>query len=365
MITIMTAEGIPCAVMRGGTSKGVYFVLDDLPAAEDARNALLTKLLGGDKRQIDGIGGGDMLNSKVAMVSTASGDDADIEYRFAQVIPGGGVDTSPTCGNILAGVGAFALERGLIKPKPGKETRRIIVRDINTGAKVEQVIQTKADGKPRYDGDCVIAGAPGSAAPVLLFYLEFAGAKTGRLFPTGARLDDFGGIGATCIDAAMPTVIAAAASFGISGYEDRESLQNNKALMTKMEEVRLQAAEKMTLGDARGAVIPKFAMVAPPVAGGALAARYFTPVSAHAAFAVSGGIAVACAAMMDGTTAAKAARRPAADNNGVFAVDIEHPSGIMQVLAEFDNAENRQMPIRAGTTRTTRMLMTGKAFPPE
>lgn len=350
--------------MRGGTSKGVYFVLDDLPVDESARNALLLQLLGGDKRQTDGIGGGDMLNSKVAMVSKAAGDDADIEYRFAQVIPGGGVDTSPTCGNILAGVGAFAIERGLIAATPGKTERRIVVRDINTGAKVEQHIQTTADGKPRYDGDCIIAGAPGSSAPVRLFYLEFAGAKTGKLFPTGSRLDMFDGIGATCIDAAMPTVIAAAADFGISGYEDRDSLQNNKALFEKMERVRLLAAEKMTLGDARGAVIPKFAMVAPPSSGGALAARYFTPVSAHAAFAVSGGIAVACAAMMDGTTAAKVTRRPMADDNGVFATDIEHPSGVMQVLAEFDDADKREVPVRAGTIRTARMIMTGKVFPP-
>ncbi|MGI9338622.1 MAG: PrpF domain-containing protein [Gammaproteobacteria bacterium] len=364
-IARMLPEAIPCAVMRGGTSKGVYFVLDDLPAEETARNNLLLKLMGGDKRQTDGIGGGDMLNSKVAMVSKAANADVDVDYRFAQVVPGGGVDTSPTCGNILAGVGAFALERGLIATKPGNQERRIVVRDINTGAKVEQLVRTTADGKPRYDGDCVIAGAPGAAAPVRLFYLEFAGAKTGKLFPTGARTDLFDGIAATCIDAAMPTVIAAAADFGIGGYEDRDSLQNNKALFEKMEAVRLQAAKKMTLGDARGAVIPKFAMVAPPAAGGALAGRYFTPVSAHAAFAVSGGIAVACAAMMDGTTAAKAACRPAAGDGGVFAVDIEHPSGIMQVLAEFDNAQKREMPIRAGTTRTTRLIMTGKVFPPQ
>ena len=350
--------------MRGGTSKGIYFLLDDLPAQESARNDLLLRLLGSDKRQTDGIGGGDMLNSKVAIISKAAKQDADVEYRFAQIIPGGGVDTSPTCGNILAGVGAFALESNLLPAVQGKRKRRIIVRDINTGAKVEQIIQTTADGKPHYEGDCIIAGAPGSAAPVRLFYLEFAGAKTGKLFPTGARTDEFGSIKATCIDAAMPTVIVSAASFGITGYEDRESLQNNKELFAKMEALRLQASIKMTLGDARGAVIPKFALVAAPKQGGTLAARYFTPISAHAAFAVSGGIAVSVAALMGGTTVAEVACRPKADHDGVFAVDIEHPSGVMQVLTEFADSEKCNTPIRAGVIRTTRLIMTGKVFAP-
>lgn len=353
-----TNRAIPCAVMRGGTSKGVYFLLRDLPADESARNRLLLKLMGEDKRQTDGLGGGDMLNSKVAIVSESAEAGVDVEYRFAQVIPGGDkVDTSPTCGNILAGVGAFAIERGLVAAADGETT--VIVRDINTGAKVEQQVQTP-NGKVRYDGDCVIAGAPGAAAPVRLFYLEFTGAKTGALFPTGNRINTFDGVGATCIDAAMPTIIAAAGDFGLSGYESRDNLQGNTAFFEKMEAVRLQAARQMGLGDARGKVIPKFALVAPPREGGAIAARYFTPVSAHAAFAVSGGIALACAVMTDNTTAATVARRPAADANGVFAVDIEHPSGIMQVLVSFEEIDGGQHPVRAGVVRTTRMIMEGR-----
>ena len=352
---------VPCAVMRGGTSKGVYFLLDDLPADGGARNELLLRLMGGDKRQTDGLGGGDMLNSKVAVVSASREEGVDVDYRFAQVVPGGGVDTSPTCGNILAGVGAFALERGLLPANDGET--RVVVRDINTGAKVEQFVQTP-HGKVSYTGDCVIAGAPGASAPVRLFYLEFAGAKTGALFPTGARADSFDGVKATCIDAAMPMVIVNAADFGMTGYEDRDALQNNKALFEKLESVRLQASEKMGLGDARGAVIPKFAMVAPPVSGGVVAARYFTPVSAHAAMAVSGGIGISCASLMEGTVASNVARIPAADDAGVFAVDIEHPSGVMQVLAEFDDKDKRQTPVRAGVIRTTRMIMSGEVFAP-
>lgn len=355
----MSNKAIPCAVMRGGTSKGVYFSGTDLPSDEEPRNRLLLQLMGGDKRQINGLGGGDMLNSKVAIVSLSSEPNIDVEYRFAQVIPGGNkVDTSPTCGNILSGVGAFAIELGLIKATP-KETC-IVVRDINTGAKVEQIIQTTSDGKVRYAGDCVIAGAPGSAASVRLFYLEFTGAKTGKLFPTGFTSDIFDGLEVTCIDAAMPTVIAAASDFGISGYEDRESLQNNLRLFEKMESIRLQAAKKMTLGDARGAVIPKFALVALPTDGGTVAVRYFTPITAHAALAVSGGIALASALMTDGTLPAKFAKRPSANSSGVFSIDMEHPSGVMQTLINFDDAGN---PVRAGIIRTTRMIMKGEVFP--
>lgn len=353
----MHNKPIRCAVMRGGTSKGAYFLLDDLPAGESARCDMLLRLMGGDKRQTDGLGGGDMLNSKVAIVSAAADTDTDVEYRFAQIVPGGGVDTSPTCGNILAGVGAFAIERGLVAARD--DETRVVIRDINTGAKVEQVVQTP-NGKVRYDGDCVIAGAPGSAAPVRLFYLEFAGAKTGALFPTGAPADIFDSIAATCIDAAMPTVFASAADFGMTGYEDRDSLQNNAALLEKIESLRLQAAKKMSLGDARGKVIPKFALVASPQNGGAIASRYFTPFSAHAAFAVSGGIAAACAVMSDGTVPARFAVRPARDSSGVFPVDIEHPSGTMRVLAEFDGGG---APVRAGVVRTARMIMDGFAHP--
>lgn len=351
-------KSIPCAIMRGGTSKGVYFLLSDLPAEESLRNALLLQMMGGDKRQINGLGGGDMLNSKVAIISTSAEPGVDVDYRFAQVVPGDNqVDTSPTCGNILAGVGAFAIERNLLKTK--KDETRVVIRDINTGAKIEQWVQTTDDGKVRYDGNCVIAGAPGSAAPVRLFYLEFTGAKTGQLFPTGSHADTFDGIEATCIDAAMPTVIADATDFGISGYEDRDTLQNNAKLFEKIEAVRLQAAAKMGLGDARGKVIPKFALVAPPKNGGAITVRYFTPVTAHAALAVSGGIALACALMIEDTLTARYAKRPSADSSGTYPVDMEHPSGTMQVLATFDDAGN---PVRAGVIRTTRMIMSGEVF---
>ena len=354
-------KGIPCAVMRGGTSKGAYFLLSDLPADEGERNRLLLSIMGGDRRQINGLGGGDMLSAKVAVVAPSAEEGVDAEYRFAQIVPGENrVDTSPTCGNILAGVGAFAIESGLVAAEDG--VTQVVVRDINTGAKVEQIVRTPGR-RVCYEGDCEIAGAPGAASPVELFYLEFAGAKTGRLFPSGAFQDDIDGVAATCIDAAMPMVIVAAKDLGCSGYESREELQND-GLLVRLESLRLQAAKKMGLGDARGKVIPKFAMVAPPQKDGAIAARYFTPVSAHAAFAVSGGIALASAVLQDGTVARQFARPPAADESGCHAIDIEHPSGMMRVtVAAKKDGDGVWQPRKAGIVRTARLIMRGEVFP--
>lgn len=346
---------IPCAIMRGGTSKGIYFLLRDLPADEEARNALILNLVGGDARQVNGLGGGDMLNAKVAVVSPAAESDADIDYRFVQVVPGEArVDTGPTCGNILAGVGAFAIEQGLVQA--GQDTTSVLVRDVNTGARVQQVLQTPG-GRVQYAGDCAIAGAPGTAAPVRLYYLDFVGNKTGRLFPTGNKTDTMEGITVTCVDAAMPTVLAAAAAFGMAGDETPAALQGNSAFMQQLEQVRLCAAEAMGMGDVRGRVIPKFALVSPPRQGGAVCVRYFTPVSAHAALAVSGGIALGTAVLTPDTVAATCAKRPPQDEHGGYPVDMEHPSGVMRVDIQFENGA----PVKAGVLRTTRLILSGEA----
>jgi len=348
--------------MRGGTSKGVYFLLDDLPADDDARNALILRLVGGDARQVDGLGGGDMLNAKVAVVSRAHDADAHVDYRFVQVVPGENrVDTAPTCGNILAGVGAFAIEKGLVAAMNGQTT--VLVRDINTGARVEQVVQT-TNGTVRYDGDCVIAGVSGAAAPGLLYYLDFVGVKTGALFPSGNVTDDINGVAVSCVDAAMPVVFAAAANFGLRGDESCDILQNNAALMQRLETVRLQAAEKMGMGDARGKVTPKFALVSAPNKNGTVCSRYFTPQSAHAAYAVSGGIALAAAVMTAGTTAHAVARPPTKDKHGDYPVDIEHPSGVMRVGICFEERDGKPYPVKAGVVRTTRLIMMGNAYLP-
>ena len=263
----MTQKKLTCAVMRGGTSKGVYLLREQLPTDPAALKRVLLAVMGSpDARQIDGLGGGEMLTSKVAMVAKSAAADADIDYHFAQVVPGKSeVDTSPTCGNILSGVGAFAIEFGLFPAADGET--ELVVRDVNTGAFVEQVVQTPG-GRVEYAGDCVISGAPGAAAPVALNYLRFAGVKTGRLFPAGAGVVVIDGIETTCIDAAMPVVFAAAESFGLSGRESAAELQADRNFFARMESVRLAASEKMGLGDARGKVIPKFALVASPEGGG-------------------------------------------------------------------------------------------------
>lgn len=350
-------RGIPCAIMRGGTSKGIYFLREDLPADDNQRNALILKLVGGDARQVNGLGGGDMLSAKVAVVSAAQDGDADIDYRFVQVLPGKNtIDTSPTCGNILAGVGAFAIEKGLIKAT--HPTTQLLVRDINTGARVEQEIQTP-NGAVCYDGSCLIDGVSEPAAPVMLYYLDFIGIKTGALLPTQNATDTIDGVNLTCIDAAMPTLFANAQQMGIKGDEAPADLQKNQPFMEKLEKIRLQGAQKMGLGDARGKVIPKFATVSQPAAGGNICARYFTPVTAHAAFAVSGGIALASAMMTPNTTVHNCARLPALNAKGNYDVVIEHPSGTMTISLKL-NEQNQ--PHKAGVLRTTRLIMMGDTY---
>lgn len=361
------ANPIPCAIMRGGTSKGIYFLLKDLPSDDSERNALILSLVGGDARQINGLGGGDMLNAKVAVVSPAAKDDSvDIEYRFAQVVPGEDrVDTAPTCGNILSGVGAFAIETKLVAANDGET--RVLVRDVNTGARVEQVVQTPG-GRVQYHGSCEIAGVRGSAAPIRLYYLDFVGNKCGALFPTGNKTDVVEDIPVSCIDAAMPTIFAAAEILGVVGNEPPATLQANEALMQKIESVRLAAAKKMGMGDVADKVIPKIALISKPSdsnggSGGSISSRYFTPKTAHAAYAVSGGIALATICMTNGTVADSIATRPAADSNGEYPIDIQHPSGTMRITLNIEQRNGEQHPTKAGVLRTTRLIMQGETYP--
>ena len=355
---------LTCAIMRGGTSKGVYLLREQLPEDPAALKRALLALMGSpDPRQIDGLGGGDTLTSKVAMVAKSAVADADIDYYFAQVTPGKSeVDTAPTCGNILSGVGAFAMEFGLHPAQDGET--ELIVRDVNTGAFVEQVVQTPG-GEVEYAGDCAISGAPGTAAPVALNYLRFAGVKTGKLFPTGGEIARVDGVELTCIDAAMPVVFAEAAAFGLSGRETVAELKANGEFFQRLEALRLEASEQMGLGDARGSVIPKFALVCAPQEGeGDVVSRYFTPSSPHAAYAVSGGIALSSAMAIPGTIPHRVC---AAGGDGGLRrkFRISHPSGVMEIDMHMAEENGARVPHKAGVTRTARMLMTGEARIPE
>jgi len=286
--------GIPCRVMRGGTSKGPFFLASDLPQDPALRDRTLLAVMGSEHiRQIDGIGGGDSLTSKAVMVSGSTRPGVDIEYLFAQVAVGGDtVDTAPNCGNMLAAVGPFAIESGLVSATSPQTMLRIFNR--NTGKIVEAIVQTPG-GKVTYAGDTAIDGVPGRSAPVVLNFLDGAGAKTGALLPTGRVIDVIEGVDVSCVDFASPLVMIAAAALGKTGHEAKAALDSDRQLFERVEAIRLEASRRMGLGDATGKVLPKVALLAPPARGGTIASRYLTPWTCHAAHAVTGALCVAAA----------------------------------------------------------------------
>lgn len=351
---------IPCVVMRGGTSKGPFFLSRDLPEEPDLRNQVLLSVMGSpDLRQIDGIGGADALTSKVAMVGPPSRPDADVDYLFAQVaVERAVVDTEPTCGNILSGVGAFAIEAGLVPAREG--TSMVRVRNVNTGSLIESVVQTPG-GRVEYEGDTAIDGVPGKAAPVLLNFMDVVGSKTGALLPTGRLCEEIEGIEVTCIDVAMPMVIIRAKDLGKTGHESKTELDKDTALFQRMESIRRAAALRMGLGDVSKKVVPKLGLLAEPAAGGTIASRYFVPRKTHAAHAVSGAVCVASCAVIEGTVAdglGRVSRQPKQT------ISIEHPSGTIDVVLETRGHGPQTDVMRAGTIRTCRRLFEGNVLIP-
>ncbi|MCZ8187552.1 MAG: 4-oxalomesaconate tautomerase [Beijerinckiaceae bacterium] len=350
----METRAVPCTLMRGGTSRGPFFLASDLPADASARDAALISAMGaGHDLQIDGLGGGNPLTSKVAIVSRSFRPDADIDYLFAQVKIGEQrVDTSPNCGNMLSAVGPFAIERGLVRAQQGET--RIRIFNVNTGKRIEAVVQTP-NGRVTYDGTCRIDGVPGMAAPVRLTFLDAAGAKTGALFPTGRRTDILDGIPCTLIDAATPMMIVRASHLGKTGYESPADLDADRAFMARLESLRREAGRRMGLGDVGDLVVPKPVLVADPKAGGTLAARYFMPHSAHKALAVTGAVGIATAAAIPGTVA-----NSVAPDAGLDApIRIEHPSGALDLtLAQSQPGAL----IEASLVRTARKIFEGSVF---
>lgn len=354
---------IRCTFMRGGTSRGPYFLASDLPATREEIGRVLLAVVGSpDARQIDGLGGATTLTSKVAIVSPAAkAEKQDVDYLFAQLSPTSDtVDWGPTCGNMLAGVGPFAIEMGLVTPQEGET--KVLIRAVNTGALVEAVVQTPGR-RVTYQGDTAIAGVPGTAAPVLLNFADAVGGASGALLPTGNAIDRIEGVDVTCMDICMPVVIARAADLGKTGRETAKELDADKDFMARIEVIRRAASLAMGMGDATGRVIPKFAIVAPPAtAEGAILARYFTPLATHEAMAVTGGICIASAAMYPGTVAAEMARVTAADRQAVV---IEHPTGSMEaVITRSRDAAGGVTIETGGTLRTARRIMTGEVHVP-
>ena len=341
--------------MRGGTSKGGYFLRDDLPADPAERDALLLRIMGSpDPRQIDGMGGADPLTSKVAVVSKSAREGVDVDYLFLQVFVDKGVVTDQqNCGNILAGIGPFAIERGLVEAQDG-ETRVGIFME-NTGQIAVATVQTPG-GRVTYAGDAAIDGVPGTAAPVPLEFRDTAGSTCGALLPSGKAVDKVAGVRVTLIDNGMPCVVMKAEDVGITGYEDRETLDADDALKGRIEAIRLAVGEAMNLGDVTDKSVPKMMLVAPPRNGGAVTVRSFIPHRAHATIGVLGAVSVATACLLPGTPAAEVAQTGEGQRR---TLSVEHPTGEMSVVVELDDAGQ---VVTAALLRTARKLMDGEVF---
>lgn len=345
---------IPCTLMRGGTSRGPFFLASHLPHDPRERDALLISAMGaGHELQVDGIGGGNPLTSKVAIIGPSSIPGAQVDYLFAQVrVVERIVDTSPNCGNMLSAVGPFAIEAGLVRAEAGTTTVRI--HNVNTGKIIEARVCTP-NGRVSYDGDTKIDGVPGTAAPVYLSFGDAAGAKTGRLFPTEGLTDTIDGVAVTCIDAAMPLMIARAHDLQKSGYESPAELDADRAFMTRLEALRVEAGRRMGFANTADLVIPKPVLIAPPRHGGTISGRYFMPASCHKAFAITGAVGLATACIKPGTLASTVAGAIDLPNT----VTIEHPAGVVDVRME--NAAGKTDPV-ASLVRTARRLFEGAVF---
>jgi len=351
--------GIRCMLMRGGTSKGAYFIADDLPAAEEARDAVLLSIMGSpDRRQIDGIGGAHPLTSKVAIVSRSREPGVDIDFLFIQVlVEEPRVDLNQNCGNILAGVGPFAIERGLLQPK-GPVTS-VVVRTLNTGTIAELRVSTP-DGQVTYDGDASIDGVPGTAAAIPIDFLDAAGSVSGALLPTGRAHDRVEGVDVTLIDNGMPVVVMAAESVGISGYEPPAALNANAVLKSRLEAIRLAAAPLMRIDGASGKNVPKLALLSPPRNGGCIATRSFIPHECHAAIGVFAAVSVATACVLPDSPVHRLARLP---DGSEKLVSCEHPTGEFTVRLTVGGTPAQPVIERAGLLRTARALFDGVVFP--
>ncbi len=341
--------------MRGGTSKGGYFLKSDLPTDTAARDAFLLGVMGSpDPRQIDGMGGADPLTSKVAVVSKSAREGIDVDYLFLQVFVDQAIVTdAQNCGNILAGVGPFAIERGLVAAT-GDETRVAIFME-NTGQVAVAAVQTPG-GTVTYAGDAKIDGVPGSHAPIPLELRDTAGSSCGALLPSGNAVDVVNGVPVTLIDNGMPCVVMKATDVGITGYEDRDSLDANTELKARIEAIRLAVGERMNLGDVKEKSVPKMMLVAPPKNGGAVTVRSFIPHRAHATIGVLGAVSVATACLIPGSPAAEVADIPEGSRK---TLSVEHPTGEMSCVLELDETGAVRT---AALLRTARKLMDGVVF---
>ena len=351
--------GVRCMILRGGSSKGAYFLRDDLPTDPDRRDDLLLRIMGSpDPRQIDGIGGAHPLTSKVAVVGPSTDGDADLDYLFLQVsVDEALVSDRQNCGNLLAGVAPFAVERGLVAVDPGATQASVRIRMVNTDA-IATATMRVADGAPVYDGDTAISGVPETASAIRLDFEDVAGGSAGALLPTGNVRDTVAGIDCTLVDNGMPVVVLRADAVGISGTEACADLEADTDLRTTLEQLRLAAGPMMRLGDVAHATVPKLTMVAPPLGAGHLCTRTFIPHRCHDAIGVLGAVSVATAALLPGSPANELLAGDPGDQ-----VILEHPTGLFEAAVTVSVDHGLPTVHRAGIIRTARKLMDGTVFP--
>lgn len=357
-----TQVSIPCSVMRGGTSKGLYFLASDLPTDIAARDRFLLAAMGSpDAREIDGMGGGHPLTSKVAVVSKSAREGIDVDYLFLQVWPDRAeVSDQQNCGNILAGVAPFAIEQGLVSATA--DLTPVSIYMVNTDSKATAFVETPG-GLVNYAGTARIDGVPGTHAPININFEDVAGSSCGALLPTGNAVDVVNGVEVTCIDNGMPVVCLNATDFGISGYETPAELEANQELRDKVEAIRLEVGERMNLGDVTNKTVPKMSLLSKAKDGGLINTRTFIPHRAHDAIGVLGAVSVATACMLKGSVAAKiAGLEEIADS---LDIEVEHPTGFFTVQMEVDQTGGELKVTKSALLRTARLLMRGEIYVPK
>ncbi|WP_327426379.1 4-oxalomesaconate tautomerase [Streptomyces sp. NBC_01236] len=348
-------EEVRCMLMRGGTSKGAYFLAEDLPADAAERDDLLLRVMGSpDPRQIDGLGGAHPLTSKVAVVSASAHPEADVDYLFLQVVVDRAeVSDRQNCGNILAGIGPFAVERGLVAPGEGQTSVRI--RMVNTGDFAVASFPTEG-GRVVYTGSAEISGVPGTAAPVVIEFPQ----GSSPLLPTGHARDLVADTPVTCVDNGMPTVLIAASSLDVTGYEAPKDLEENLTLADRLREIRLDAGKLMGLGDVENATVPKLTLLAPPRGDGAVMTRTFIPVRCHTSIGVLGAASVAAGLRVEGGVGQAMARLPERGDR----LRIEHPTGFLDLEAGIEyGPDGAPVARRTAVVRTARKIFDGTVFP--
>jgi 4-oxalomesaconate tautomerase len=351
-------NAIPCMLMRGGTSKGAYFLASDLPTDQKELERALLGIMGSpDKRQIDGVGGAHPLTSKVAIVKKSERPGVDVDYLFVQVfVDEAKITTAQNCGNILAGVGPFAIEKGLVAAQEGETFVTVYME--NTDSIAKERIQTPGK-KVQYSGDAAIDGVPGKHAPIMIEFLDVAGSSCGALFPTGNFVDEVNGLKVTMVDNGMPVVMIDARALGLKGDESIEALEANMELKKRIEDLRLKVGPMMNLGDVKDKTVPKMTIVSPPVNGGLINTRSFIPHRVHDAVGVLAAASVATAANIPGAVGHDIANIPTGQRR---VCEVEHPTGSMGVEVMLNDDPANMIPKSTAIMRTARLLFAGTAY---